>query len=43
MVLANLSILEWIIIGLGLLAIAIYIAYSIYRKKHPKKKEDDEE
>lgn len=44
MILTSISVLEWVIIGLGIAVVAGYIAYSIYRHKHPKqKKVDDEE
>lgn len=42
--LAKISVLEWVIIGLGIAVVGGYIAYSIYRNKHPKqKKVDDDE
>lgn len=41
--LAKISVLEWVIIGLGIAVIAGYIAYSVYRHKHPKQRKKDEE
>ena len=43
MVLANISVLEWILIGLGGLAVVLYITISIYKAKHPRKKKVNEE
>ena len=43
MTFTTISVLEWVIIALALLAITLYIVYTIYRKKHPKKKDNDDE
>lgn len=41
--LAKISALEWVIIGLSIAVVIGYTIHAIYRKKHPKQKKVDDE